>query len=83
MATETTRKTTVKPDDGYVEIDVPKGASDDEPNLFIGVNGENFVLPKGKKSRMPAHVAAEYERSKMAQEIRDANMEAMLEASQQ
>ena len=71
------------PNDGYVVIDVPKGANDDEPNLFIGVNGVNYVLPKGKKHRVPAHVAAEYERSKKAQEIRDANMEAMLEASQQ
>ena len=84
MATETTKKTTAaNANDGYEEIMIPKGAADDEPNLFVGVNGVNYILPKGKKHRVPAHVDAEIRRSEKAQEIRDTNMEAMLEASQQ
>ena len=64
-----------------VEIFVPKGYANDEPNLFISVNGVNYLLPKGKKSMVPDFVAAEIERSKKAAEIQDEKMEQMLEAS--
>lgn len=55
-----------------VEIYVPRGAMNDDPNLFISVNGVNYLLPKGQKSMVPKHVAEEYERSKRAQERLDA-----------
>ena len=64
-----------------VEVFVPKGYANDEPNLFVSVNGVNYLLPKGKKSLVPAHVAAEIERSKRAAERQDEKMEQMLEAS--
>ena len=67
--------------DTRVEVFVPKGYANDEPNLFISVNGVNYLLPKGKKSLVPAHVAAEFERSKKAQERLDETVEQMLEAS--
>ena len=69
------------PNEEKVEIFVPKGYANDEPNLFISVNGVNYLLPKGKKSMVPAHVAAEIERSKRAAEKQDEKMEQMLEAS--
>ena len=64
-----------------VEVFVPKGYANDDPNLFVSVNGVNYLLPKGKKSLVPAHVAAEFERSKRAAEKQDEKMEQMLEAS--
>ena len=64
-----------------VEVFVPKGYANDDPNLFVSVNGVNYLLPKGKKSMVPAHVAAEIERSKRAAEKQDEKMEQMLEAS--
>lgn len=64
-----------------VEVFVPKGYANDEPNLLVSVNGVNYLLPKGKKSLVPVHVAAEFERSKRAQERLDENIEQMLEAS--
>ena len=67
--------------DNRVEVFVPKGYANDDPNLFVSVNGVNYLLPKGKKSLVPAHVAAEIERSKRAQERKDEMMEQMLEAS--
>ena len=67
--------------DNRVEVFVPKGYANDDPNLFVSVNGVNYLLPKGKKSLVPAHVAAEIERSKRAAEIQDEKMEQMLEAS--
>ena len=67
--------------DNRVEVFVPKGYANDEPNLFISVNGVNYLLPKGKKSMVPDFVAAEFERSKRAAERQDEKMEQMLEAS--
>ena len=67
--------------DNREEIFVPKGYANDDPNLFISVNGVNYLLPRGKKSKVPAHVAAEFYRSQAAQERLDKNMEQMLEAS--
>lgn len=70
-----------KPTEDRVEVFVPKGYANDEPNLFVSVNGVNYLLPKGKKSLVPAHVAMEIERSKRAAERQDEKMEQMLEAS--
>lgn len=61
-----------------VALAVPRGSANDEPNLFISVNGKNYLLPKGKTSMVPPEVAAEYERSVRAQEKLDARIDAML-----
>lgn len=70
-----------EPKEEKVEIFVPKGYANDEPNLFIGVNGVNYILPKGKSSKVPKAVADEFYRSQKASEIRDSNSEKLLEAS--
>ena len=70
-----------KPAENRVEIFVPKGYANDDPNLFVSVNGVNYLLPRGKKSTVPDFVAAEIERSIKAQEKMDENIEQMLEAS--
>lgn len=64
-----------------VDIFIPRGPENDDPNLFVSVNGVNYLLPKGKTSKVPAHVKAEIERSQRAQERRDATIDKMLEAS--
>lgn len=64
-----------------VDIFIPKGYANDDPNLFVGVNGVNYILPKGKTSRVPAHVAEEIKRSLKAQEKQDENSEKLLEAA--
>lgn len=76
--TDTAEETKV---DDRVEIFVPRGYANDEPNLIIGMNGKNYVLPKGKTSKVPKAVAAEFQRSQKAQEALDKRMDAMLEAS--
>lgn len=65
------------------EIFIPKGYANDDPNLFVSVNGKNYLLPKGKTSSVPAHVAAEIKRSLKAQEIQDENAEKLLEKAKQ
>ena len=74
-------KATETPKDDRVEVFIPKGYANDEPNLFVSVNGVNYLLPKGKKSLVPPHIAAEIERSKKAAEKQDENIDKMLEAS--
>lgn len=74
-------KPAVTTKDNRVEVFIPKGYANDDPNLFVSVNGVNYLLPKGKKSLVPAHVAAEIERSKRAEAVRDEKIDQMLEAS--
>ncbi len=65
--------------DDRVELLIPKGSANEEPNLLIGFNGKNYLLPRGRRSFVPAAVAAEYHRSVAAQETLDARMDSMQE----
>jgi hypothetical protein len=49
-----------------VKVTIPRARPDEDPNLFIGVNGVNYILPKGKTSEVPPEVAYEIERSQAA-----------------
>ena len=49
-----------------VELSIPRASAREDPNLYISINGVNFLLPRGKKSLVPDYVAAEYERSQAA-----------------
>lgn len=64
--------------DQRVDLFVEKGYANDEPNLLIAVNGVNYVLPKGKTSKVPKHVADEYYRSREAQQKLDEQVDKML-----
>ena len=61
-----------------VEIYIEKGNANDDPNLFVSINGVNYLLPKGKRSMVPPAVAAEIQRSRAAQTSMDARIDAML-----
>lgn len=45
-----------------VTIRVPRGRSNEEPCLMIGINGRNWLLPRGKTSEVPDYVAGEFNR---------------------
>ncbi len=64
-----------------VDVFIPKGYANDEPNLTICINGVNYVLPKGKISAVPAFVAEEFHRSQRAADTRDENKDKLLEAA--
>lgn len=51
-----------------VEISIPRGSDRGDPNLFVAVNGVNYILPRGKKSTVPTFVADEIKRSWEAEE---------------
>ena len=55
-------------EDKRVEVFIPRGADREDPNFFVGINGVNYLLPRGKKSMVPKAVAAEIARSDAAAE---------------
>lgn len=59
--------------DKLVEIFIPRNAASKDPNFFVGVNGVSYLLPRGKKSLVPAAAADEIRR---AQKAEDAMFEA-------
>ena len=59
------------------EIFIERAAANEEPNLFVSVNGYNCLLPKGKISLVPKSVAAEIHRARRAQQKLDATVDAL------
>lgn len=50
-----------------VEVLVPKKHLGEEADLFVGLNGVNYVIPKGKKTMVPKAVADEIKRALAAE----------------
>ena len=65
-------------EDKRVTVFIPRGLSNEDPNLFVSVNGVNFLLPKGKESLVPEYVAAEIERAAKAREMAQRTIEQLL-----
>lgn len=69
-------------DDGKEDLFIPRGGQNEDPNVFISVNGVNYLLPKGKTSRVPHFVANEYRRAQAAEARLNETIDELLEASQ-
>ena len=67
--------------DDRVEVFIPKGQANEDPNLFVSVNGKNYLLPRGKMSKVPPEMAEEMRRANEAEEMMDAHIDEMLKAS--
>lgn len=65
----------------YEEIMIPRAQANEDPNLFVAVNGVSYILPKGKKSKVPKYVAEEVRRSWDAQAAADDRIAKMEEAA--
>lgn len=78
MAEKKTEATTEEKNATRVEVFIPKGYANDEPNLFVGVNGVNYLLPRGKTSIVPPAVAEEVKRAVRAQETMDEHIDEMV-----
>ena len=59
------------------EIFIPRALDGEERSLFVSVNGVNYLLPKGKTSKVPREVAEEIRRSWKAQNAWDDRAESM------
>lgn len=62
-----------------VEVYIPKGYVNEEPNFFVSVGGVNYLLPRGATSMVPKAVAAEIHRAQKAQEMLDRKIGELLE----
>jgi hypothetical protein len=76
-------ETTKTKKDNRVEIFVPRGRSNEDPNMFISVNGVNYLIPPGKKSLVPDFVAYEYERDMAAESALYERKTQMIEQGQE
>lgn len=65
--------------DERVEVYIPKGYVNEEPNFFVSVGGVNYLLPRGRTSLVPKAVAAEIQRAQKAQEMLDRKIGELLE----
>ena len=67
--------------DDRVEVFIPKGQANEDPNLFVSVNGKNYLLPRGKKSKVTHEIEEEISRANEAEEMMDAHSDERLKAS--
>ena len=65
--------------DDFAEIFIERAAANEEPNLMVGINGINYLLPRGKTSRVPRAVYEEILRSRRAQAAADEAVEALMD----
>jgi len=65
--------------DERVEVYIPRGYANEEPNFFVSVGGVNYLLPRGGTSLVPPAVAAEIHRARKAQELLDRKIGELLE----
>lgn len=63
-----------------VNVSIPRGSDREDPNLFVGLNGVNYLLPRGKTSAVPQAVAEEIARSERARDALDALRSSMVSA---
>ena len=52
---------------GRVSVTIPRARNGEDPNLFVGINGVNYIIPKGMMSEVPEAVAREIERAQAAE----------------
>ena len=65
------------------EIFIPRAGAKEDPNLFVSVNGKNFLIPKGKKSKVPRYIADEIRRSEHARDAFEAFVDEATTAARQ
>ena len=53
--------------DTRVKVTLPRARKGEDPNLFVGINGVNYIVPKGQTSEVLPEVAYEIERSQAAE----------------
>lgn len=54
---------------------VPRTGNKDEQDLFVSVNGTNWLLPRGRSHTVPWYVAQEVRRAEAARERYEATSE--------
>ena len=58
----------MKETEKLVEVFIPRNTANQDPNYVVGVNGVSYILPRGKKSRVPVAAAVEIARAQAAED---------------
>ena len=45
-----------KTEEQRVDVFVPRGGANEDPNLYVCINGREFLLPRGQSSNVPVYV---------------------------
>lgn len=69
-------ETTVK----RVKVTLPRAKSNEPKELWVAVNGVEYLIPKGKQVEIPDFVAEEIKRADAAAAFQDEERARMLEA---
>lgn len=64
-----------------VKFRAPRASAQEDPNLFVSVNGVNYLIPKGETVELPDYVVAEIERAAAARDAKFAAEAEMIEAA--
>lgn len=64
-----------------VEVFIPRNSANKDPNYFVAVNGKSYLLPRGKKSKVPPEIAAEINRAMAAEDAMYAAQEKLQQAA--
>jgi len=64
------------------KITLPRARKGEADSLFVGINGVNYIVPKGKAVEVPKAVAEEIRRSQAAEDMGFAAAEALMAKAQ-
>ena len=62
-----------------VTLTLPRARRGEPEELFVGINGVNYLVPRGQTVQVPESVAEELRRAQAAEEVRTAAAERLQE----
>ena len=65
-----------------VKITLDKARGSEPRELLVGINGVNYLIPKGKQVEVPDFVAEEVKRARAAEDFMDEQKDEMLKSAQ-
>ncbi len=70
---------TASTNNGKVTVSLPRARGDQPKELFVGINGVNYLIPRGKSVEVPDYVAEEIERAENAEAFMDEEKDRLIE----
>lgn len=62
-----------------VDVFVPRGGVHEDPNLYVCINGKEFLLPRGQTSNVPVYVKDAVECLYRAQTYQEKHSQALID----
>lgn len=84
MATNTKKTTEAieNNEDNRVAVTLPRARGNEDPNLFVCINGTAYLVPKGETTMVPPAVAYEIKRAQAATDYMYDQADALAKATQ-